>query len=236
MPRMHKKFALGLLEAGLLFVGLTLLAVFLGLQLHSRVASRAALRQFTEISSQTSAGPDVQALPGEQGAEAARDPIVAEASERQGRAVDPDAAIAVLTIPKIALKVPVFNGTDELTLNRGVGRIIGTAKPGQAGNIGIAGHRDGFFLGLKDIRIGDRIELHTLDKRTVFIVDAIKIVHPDDVSVLNPSDHPMLTLVTCYPFYYIGHAPKRYIVRAAIAEPAQTPAGVKSSQIISKNN
>jgi sortase A len=233
---MHRKFALGLLEKGLLVVGLMLLAVFLGLQLHSRVSSRVALRQFTELSVQKSAAGEAQVQPGPKNAEVAPEPFGVEAGERQSPAVDPDAPIAVLTIPKIALKVPVFNGTEELTLNRGVGRIIGTAKPGQGGNIGIAGHRDGFFLGLKDIRIGDRIELETPDQRTVFAVDSIKIVLPEDVGVLKPSDHPMLTLVTCYPFYYIGHAPKRYIVRAAIAEPAQTPAGVKSSQIISKNN
>ena len=233
---MHRKFALGFLEKGLLVVGLMLLAVFLGLRLHGRISSRAALRQFNELSAQRSADSGGQAQPGQNSAEVAHEPVIIEASERPSQTVDPDAPIAVLTIPKIALKVPVFNGTDELTLNRGVGRIIGTSKPGQGGNIGIAGHRDGFFLGLKDIRIGDRIELETPGEWTVFTVESIKIVLPEDVSVLKPSDDPILTLVTCYPFYYIGHAPKRFIVRAAIAGPAQTPAGVKSNSKFNKTN
>jgi sortase A len=123
--------------------------------------------------------------------------------------------IAVLRIPKIHLKVPVFNGTDELTLNRGVGRIVGTAEIGQNGNVAIAGHRDGFFRGLKDIEPGDAIELVTRGKTIHFLIERTQIVRRKDVSVLTNTGRPSLTLVTCFPFYFVGNAPQRFIVRAS---------------------
>jgi sortase A len=126
-------------------------------------------------------------------------------------------AIAILRIPKIQLEVPVLEGTDELTLNRGVGLISETAYPGSdKGNIGIAGHRDGFFRGLKDIGPGDRIQMVLQEGQTEnYIVDRILIVAPSDISVLSSRSTPSLTLVTCYPFYYVGTAPRRYIVQAS---------------------
>jgi len=125
--------------------------------------------------------------------------------------------LAVLEIPKIGLEVPVFNGTDDLTLNRGVGRIVGTARPGEGRNVGIAGHRDGFFRGLKDIATGDRIELRTQKRTETYRVSDIRITDPTDVRVLEEQGVPALTLVTCYPFYFIGNAPQRYIVRAVLS-------------------
>jgi sortase A len=122
--------------------------------------------------------------------------------------------LAVLSIPKIGLSVPVLEGTDDLTLNRAVGLIEGTARPGQSGNVGIAGHRDGFFRGLKDVGAGDAIEMRTLASRDLYVVESVKIVSPDDVQVLDPTAAPVLTLVTCYPFYFVGSAPQRWIVRA----------------------
>ena len=125
-----------------------------------------------------------------------------------------DAPLAIFTIPKLDIQVPVFNGTDDFNLNRGVGRIIGTAPIDTDGNLGIAGHRDGFFRGLKDIAVGDRIELLSAGGTATYAVDSIQIVDPSDVSVLDPTDDRTITLVTCYPFYYVGHAPKRFIVKA----------------------
>jgi len=125
---------------------------------------------------------------------------------------------ALLRIPQLDLVVPVLTGTDEVTLNRAVGRIPGTARIGQAGNLGIAGHRDGFFRGLKDIGAGARIELITLHETQNYRISDIWIVDPDDISVLQPTDEPSITLVTCYPFYFVGHAPQRYIVRAVLTE------------------
>ncbi|RLE20978.1 MAG: hypothetical protein DRJ65_17030 [Acidobacteria bacterium] len=122
--------------------------------------------------------------------------------------------LALLSIPKIDLVVPVYEGTSDLILNRGLGRIVGTAQLGESGNCGIAGHRDGFFRKLKDIGPGDQIELQTISGDDTFIVENIKIVLPEQVEVLRQGEEDVITLVTCYPFYFVGSAPKRYIVRA----------------------
>jgi sortase A len=127
------------------------------------------------------------------------------------------APLAVLRIPKIRLEVPVLPGTDDRTLDRAVGHIAGTAKPGTDGNLGIAGHRDGFFRGLKDIAPGDTIELDTFQGKDSYRVVRTWVVKPEDVSVLDPTSTRALTLVTCFPFYYVGSAPQRFIVRAVLA-------------------
>ena len=126
-------------------------------------------------------------------------------------------AMALLRVPKIHLEVPVLEGTDDLTLNRAVGHIASTPRPGEDGNIGIAGHRDGFFRGLKNVLTGDTIEIVTPKETTTYVVDQIVIVNPSDVSVLAPRSRASVTLVTCYPFYFIGSAPQRYIVQASLA-------------------
>jgi sortase A len=131
---------------------------------------------------------------------------------------------AILRIPRIRLEVPVLEGTDEITLNRGTGHIEDTAAPGADGNSGIAGHRDGFFRGLKDIGVGDVLELETVNKKEIYRVEQIWIVDPEDVWVLDPTPTRSVTLVTCYPFYYVGPAPRRYIVRAVYRGPETTVA------------
>ena len=127
--------------------------------------------------------------------------------------------LAVLRIPKLRLEVAVLPGTDDRTLDRALGHIEGTALPGTDGNLGIAGHRDGFFRGLKDIAPGDVIEIDTIQGKDVFRVERTWIVDPDDVSVLDPTSTRALTLVTCYPFYFVGSAPQRFIVRAVRVAP-----------------
>jgi len=122
----------------------------------------------------------------------------------------------VLEIPSLKLTVPIFVGTSELQLNRGVGWIEGTAMPGDEGNVGLAGHRDGYFRGLKDLKVGDTIEVESIGRTLRYRVTQLKIVEPTDVSVLDPTDEPSVTLVTCYPFYYVGNAPQRYIVRGTL--------------------
>jgi len=136
--------------------------------------------------------------------------------ESLGREASP--ALAILRIPKISLEVPVLDGTDDVTLNRAVGRIEGTARIDDEGNLGIAGHRDGFFRRLEEVKVGDTIDLETLSGRKSYRIDRITIVGPDDVSVLDPTPHRAITLVSCYPFWFVGSAPKRYIVRAVPAE------------------
>jgi len=125
-------------------------------------------------------------------------------------------ALAVLGIPRIGLEVPILEGTDDWTLNRAIGHIEDTAAPGADGNSGIAGHRDGFFRGLKDVREGDEIALETRRGREAYQIERIWIVDPTDVSVLDPTPSRAITLVTCYPFYFIGSAPQRFIVRAVV--------------------
>ena len=126
--------------------------------------------------------------------------------------------LGILKIPSIKLEVPVFEGSDDLTLNRAVGHIEGTSALGERGNVGVAGHRDGFFRGLKDVQRGAIIDVYTEKGNTRYVVDEILIVSPEEVSVLAPRSKPTLTLVTCYPFYFVGSAPLRYIVHASIAD------------------
>ncbi len=125
--------------------------------------------------------------------------------------------LAVLRIPRLNLEVPVLEGTNDWTLNRAVGHLEDTAEPGADGNSGIAGHRDGFFRMLKDVGAGDTIEIETLSSVEVYRVERTWIVDPTDVSVLDPTQSRSVTLVTCYPFYFVGPAPQRYIVRAVHA-------------------
>jgi sortase A len=123
--------------------------------------------------------------------------------------------IGRISIPRIGVSAVVVEGVGKRTLRRGAGHIPRTAMPFQeAGNVGIAAHRDSFFRGLKDVRQDDTIELTTLDGTFEYRVEWTRIVQPGDTSVLEPTSGPALTLVTCYPFYYVGSAPKRFIVRA----------------------
>jgi sortase A len=123
-------------------------------------------------------------------------------------------ALARLEIPDVDLSVMVLDGTAETTLDRAVGRIEGTALPGESGNVGIAGHRDGYFRGLRNVEKGDQLMLTTLDGVAHYEVENITVVDPARVDVLAPTDDPTITLVTCYPFYHLGDAPWRYVVRA----------------------
>jgi sortase A len=128
----------------------------------------------------------------------------------------PGAPVGALSIPSIRLEVPVYSGTSELNLNRGAAHIEGTSPLGADGNVGIAAHRDGFFRGLESLHM-DADVLLEVDSRTVrYRVVDIRIVEPTEVHVLAPTDTPSITLVTCYPFYFIGNAPERYIVRAEL--------------------
>jgi sortase A len=132
------------------------------------------------------------------------------------------APLAVLEIPRAHVVAPVLDGIGDLALNGGVGRIPGTARPGEMGNIGIAGHRDGFFRGLKDVAKGDIIQLATTRKTHTYVVDKVFITNPENVNVLRPRATPSITLVTCYPFYFIGLAPQRYIVQASLKKQDKT--------------
>jgi sortase A len=128
----------------------------------------------------------------------------------------PDAGgiLGRLEIPRLGLSVMVVEGAGAKELKRAAGHIPGTALPGQTGNIGIAGHRDTFFRPLRGVRRNDTISLITIQKINHYRVESTEVVAPEDVQVLNPVGHDVLTLVTCFPFNYVGPAPKRFIVHA----------------------
>jgi len=206
------------IERVLLATGLTLLSVWFAAQFRRTISARTAIAEFeAENTSDASDGALVPVDPvlgaavdlhlwSAKRISAYKDSIVKKA----------DAPLAILRIPKINLEVPVFNDADDLTLDRGVGRILGTAQVGASGNLGIAGHRDGFFRGLQNIAAGDVLELVSPRHLGRYRVSQIRIVQPEDTWVLNPTAAPTITLVTCFPFYFVGHAPKRYIVTAVL--------------------
>jgi sortase A len=132
------------------------------------------------------------------------------------RPVLPSAVLGRLEIPNLHLTAVVREGADNRTLRLAVGHIPGTALPGGRGNVGLAGHRDTFFWALRNIQQGDAIELKTETQLYRYVVQSTSVVKPQDVQVLESSDKEILTLVTCYPFYYIGSAPERFIVRAGL--------------------
>ena len=138
----------------------------------------------------------------------------------------PGTVIGRLDAPAIGLSTPVLEGSDDATLAHGSGHIEDTpfpwVLPGQgaesaaAGNVGIAGHRDTSFRALRRIKVGDELVLTTADQVYRYAIRRTLIVNPEDVYVLDPTSDPTLTLVTCYPFNYVGHAPRRFIVQAAL--------------------
>jgi len=205
------------LAVALVLAGATLIALTIGGRVSARLGSQAGLEQFR----QATAAPSASAR-----AAAAAVPAVASAPDistwaagriaawRASMAHDLGPPLAVLRIRRLDLEVPVWRGIDELTLDRGLGQIPGTSLPGGPGNIGLAGHRDGFFRVLEGIAAGDEVELETTSGVQRFAVTDTWIVDTRAMWVLEPTAHTSLTLVTCYPFYFVGKAPSRFIVRA----------------------
>jgi sortase A len=134
-----------------------------------------------------------------------------------------DGLIGRIEIPRLLVSAVVVEGIDRTTLRRAVGHIPGTPLPGQPGNVGLAGHRDTLFRPLKDLRIKDEIQFSTLKGSFKYEVESLRVVEPDNVGVLASSGANVLTMVTCYPFYYVGPAPKRWIVRARQVSPQTAP-------------
>jgi LPXTG-site transpeptidase (sortase) family protein len=191
--RRRRRRLLRLGELTFLLAGISALAFFGAASVHSTIFQLEAEKQFEKLS-----GKDTAAFGPHRWHE------------------DPSLPIGRLEIPAIGLKVMVLQGTDAWTLNGAVGHISGTAFPGEPGNVGLAGHRDSFFRGLKGIALNDPIILRTPIKTYHYKVENISIVTPNDTHVLMPIAYPNLTLVTCYPFYFVGKAPERFIVRARL--------------------
>jgi sortase A len=154
----------------------------------------------------------------------ALDSLPPQPASHRSIAYDQGSAIGRLEVPRIGLSVVVLEGSDTGTLRLGVGRVRNSSLPGEPGNVVLAGHRDTFFRSLREIRPGDRISLRTAEGTFPYTVDWTTVVNPKDTSVIMPTASPALTLVTCYPFSYVGSAPQRFIVRAM-------PAGAMSSTV-----
>jgi sortase A len=122
--------------------------------------------------------------------------------------------VGMLDVPRLRLTTPVVEGDDDRTLKRAVGHLPDTPLPWEGGNSALAGHRDGLFRPLKDVKVGDEIRFRTTRDEFRYRVTKTSIVKPDDVSVLQTQSQSGLTLITCYPFYYVGSAPKRFVVHA----------------------
>jgi len=197
-----------ILEGVLWGIGAILLATFVGIHVYQSTSAWLALQEFDQARAMdlTSSLSPVPAALREEPAPAYRKKAPAGSGS----------PMAVVRIAKIGLRVPVFAGTSRLTLSRGAGWIEGTALPGEPGNIGIAAHRDSFFRGLKKVALGDAIELSTPRETAVYTVYQIEIVSPDNVGVLRPREFATLTLVTCYPFDFVGAAPQRYVVHGSV--------------------
>lgn len=211
------------IERGLIILGLILLGFYAVLRIHSMITFRAALRELQQNNQAGAA--NIQKTGGKllppDSSRAALEHAAPETEINRPPANDgkyAGKALALLRIPTLQMEVPVLEGTDVITLNSGVGRIAGTALPGEAGNMGIAGHRDSFFEGLKRINKGDTIQLVYRQHTDTYVVDLIEITSPEDVSVLAPGGQPEITLVTCWPFSFIGPAPRRFVVRASLKE------------------
>jgi sortase A len=132
--------------------------------------------------------------------------------------VKPGEVLGRIDIPRLGMSFAVLQGTTARTLRLGAGHIEGTPLPGEPGNSAIAGHRDTFFRELRNIQQNDEIQLQTATGLMHYEVDWVKVVSPDDISVLAPSTGSALTLVTCYPFYFVGPASERFIVHARQAQ------------------
>jgi sortase A len=133
---------------------------------------------------------------------------------RGALAIVPKGLIGRLEIPRLGLSAILIEGDDPKTLRRAVGHIPGTPLPGQPGNVALTGHRDTFFRPLRNIHANDIILVTTLQGKYSYRVVSTQVVSPENVTVLNSSNDEILTLVTCYPFYFVGAAPDRFIVRA----------------------
>lgn len=123
--------------------------------------------------------------------------------------------VGEIEMPRLALKAVILQGDSSQVLRRGVGHLPGTPMPGEWGNVGLAGHRDSFFRPLRQIRPGDIIILRTLKGQFQYRVESTRVVSPANIEVLAATDKRELTLVTCFPFNYVGAAPHRFVVRAA---------------------
>lgn len=207
-------------QYGAAIVGLILVGIWIAAWVHANVQSRRDLARFETARANAVTVVPIQAIDDvpSKPVDTSLWSVQRVAGFQESLVQDFDLPMAVMRIPAVDIEVPVLPGTDDVTLNRGVGWIESTARPGTDGNFVVAGHRDGFFRGLKDIELGDEIVVETLEGSRHYVIDSLTVVDPTDVSVLEPRERPSVTLVTCYPFYFLGSAPQRFIVQASLPE------------------
>jgi len=191
------------LERASWIVGITLLSTYGGMRLWAEESRANAVEQFR-----------IASLPAADQSLWSPQRIAAYAEAQKAG----DAPQALLRIPMLTLEVPVYGDTSDFNLDRGAGHIPGTTSLVNAGNIGIAAHRDGFFRKLKDVELGMDIFIEHGGRTLRYSIVEISVVSPEEAAVLAPTEHPSVTLVTCFPFYFVGSAPKRYIVRGELDE------------------
>lgn len=210
--------------------GILFLGIYGFLYLDGSIQSRVALKEFTAELRYPNAPDQAKGAPPDSvhtitqfAPDLVRPPEMPSRVSLGKLPLSQNSALAELQIQKIALDVPVFPNTSRMSLNRGAGWIVGTATPSDRdGTVGIAGHRDRFFHSLRNINRGDEIVLKTREKVQTFVVDGIAIVMPRSTSLLSKEPRRSLVLVTCYPFSYIGPAPKRFVVHAYLKQEVTT--------------
>ncbi|HLF10884.1 MAG TPA: class D sortase [Gammaproteobacteria bacterium] len=211
-------------------LGIALIVLYFGARAYGEIERRQAIATFTQARSATGAEATVTRDADRVGLESlfadgvpdqthwSESRVRAFAARMTEPAESQPLPAALLRIPRVELEVPVYADTSERNLNRGAGLVAGTALPDSDGNIAIAAHRDGYFRALEDVAVGDVVELASLSRERKYRVIDLSIVEPTDISPLRETDVPAITLVTCYPFYFVGNAPQRFIVRAVAVD------------------
>jgi LPXTG-site transpeptidase (sortase) family protein len=143
--------------------------------------------------------------------------------EQPGRLSEPHLlvegeVIGEIQVPRLGLSAMVVQGDSPASLRHAVGHLTKSALPGEWGNVALAGHRDTLFRPLREIQVGDEIRFKTFGQNFKYVVESMEVVAPTDLHVLEATSGHDLTFITCFPFYYLGPAPKRFIVRARQAE------------------
>jgi sortase A len=214
-PSATRKFILRSCSNLLLFTGIIALGYCGFVLVYARLSQFYQARQFQQQidSVSPSAGSH------EGNGELSLDPTLQETPPRNAEKLNlartTGTLVGRIEISSVGLTAMILEGTDERTLQKAVGHIPGTSLPGLTGNVGIAGHRDTFFRALRKVRKNDVITLTTLNGSYHYLVQFTEVVSPNKIDVLDDSDEPILTLLTCYPFYFLGAAPKRFVVRAS---------------------
>jgi LPXTG-site transpeptidase (sortase) family protein len=217
------RWALRTLRIALIVAGVCFLSIFAWLQFEHYYFEARYLKEFERMAAAVrQARPPEPSLPSPPTAvppPVIQEPLPLEGARENAAPENPLLSgdmrvLARLRVSRVGLEVAVLEGIEDRTLRRGAGWIPGTARPGEQGNVGIAAHRDTFFRPLREVRSGDRIELETLSTTQSYVVRSVYVVEPKATSVLQPTGEPTVTLVTCFPFNYVGPAPRRYIVQA----------------------